>query len=70
MIGVQFSAYMVIVLQGVRLLTSELTSAFQGIQQRLVPNAVPAIDVAAVLAYGPPPPPWLIFTTAGTILPW
>ena len=69
MIGVQFSAYMVIVLQGVRLLTSELTSAFQGIQQRLVPNAVPAIDVAAVLAYGPTSATLgFIFTTAGTIL--
>lgn len=69
MIGVQFSAFMVVVLQGVRMLTSELTTAFQGIQEKLVPNAVPAIDVAAVLAYGPTSATLgFVCTTIGTIL--
>lgn len=68
MIGIQFSTYMVIVLQGVRLLTSELTTAFQGIQQKFVPNAVPAIDVAAILGYGPTSATLgFIFTTLGTV---
>lgn len=69
LLGIQFSAYMAIVLQGVRMLTTELTTSFQGIQQRLVPNSVPAIDVAAVLAYGPKSSTLgFVFTTLGTVL--
>lgn len=69
MIGIQFSTFMVIVLQGVRMLTSELTTAFQGIQEKLVPRAVPAIDVAAILGYGPTSATLgFIFTTFGTML--
>lgn len=69
MIGIQFSAFMVIVLQGVRMLTGELTTAFQGIQQRFVPKAVPAIDVAAILGYGPTSATLgFIFTTFGTMI--
>lgn len=69
MIGIQFSAFMVIVLQGVRMLTSELTTAFQGIQEKIAPNAVPAIDVAAILGFGPTSATLgFIFTTFGTIL--
>ena len=69
MVGVQFSGYMCVILQGVRMLTSELTTAFQGIQEKLVPNAVPAIDVAAVLAYGPTSATiGFACTTIGTVL--
>lgn len=53
MIGVQFSMYMVILLQGVRMMTAELTAAFKGIQEKVVPNATPAVDVAALLPFSP-----------------
>lgn len=69
MVGIQFSMYMVILLQGVRMLCSELTESFQGIQQRLVPNAVPAIDVAALLPFSPNAATiGFLFTTLGTVL--
>lgn len=67
-IGLQFSMYMVILLQGVRMLTGELTSSFNGIQQKVVPDAVPAIDVAALLPFSPNAATLgFIFTTFGTL---
>ena len=69
LIGINFSMYMVILLTGVRLLTGELTGAFKGIQERIVPNAVPAIDVAAILPFSPNAATLgFIFTTLGTVL--
>lgn len=69
MIGIQFSMYMVILLQGVRMLCSELTESFQGIQQRLIPDAIPAIDVAALLPFSPNAATLgFLFTTLGTVL--
>lgn len=69
LIGIQFSMYMVILLSGVRLMTGELTGAFKGIQEKLVPNAVPAIDVAALLPFSPNAATLgFVFTTIGTIL--
>lgn len=69
LIGIQFSMFMVILLQGVRMLTSELTASFQGIQQKIVPNAIPAIDVAALLPYSPNAATFgFLFTTLGTVL--
>ena len=69
MIGVQFSMYMVILLQGVRMLCSELTESFQGIQQKLIPNAIPAIDVAAILPFSPNAATLgFLFCTLGTVL--
>lgn len=69
LIGIQFSAYMTIVLQGIRMMTSELTTAFQGIQKKIAPHAVPAIDVAAILGYGPTSATLgFIFCTFGTII--
>lgn len=53
MVGINFSMNMVILLQGVRMMTAELTAAFKGIQEKLVPNAVPAVDVAALLPFSP-----------------
>ena len=51
--AIKISMFMVVLLQGVRMLCSELTESFQGIQQKLVPNAIPAIDVAAILPFSP-----------------
>lgn len=69
LIGINFSMYMVILLTGVRLLTGELTGAFKGIQEKVVPNAVPAIDVAAILPFSPNAATLgFIFTTLGTVL--
>ncbi len=69
MVGVQFSMYMVILLQGVRMLCSELTESFQGIQQKLVPNAIPAIDVAALLPFSPNAATFgFLFCTLGTVI--
>lgn len=69
LIGINFSMYMVILLTGVRLLTGELTGAFKGIQEKIVPNAVPAIDVAAILPFSPNAATLgFIFTTLGTVL--
>ncbi|MEG0330258.1 MAG: PTS sugar transporter subunit IIC [Longicatena sp.] len=69
MIGINFSMNMVILLTGVRMMCGELTGAFKGIQEKLVPNAVPAIDVAALLPFAPNSATLgFIFTTIGTIL--
>ncbi len=69
MVGIQFSMYMVILLQGVRMLCSELTGSFQGIQEKLVPNAIPAIDVAALLPFSPNAATLgFLFCTLGTVL--
>lgn len=68
MVAIQFSMYMVILLQGVRMLCSELTASFQGIQQKIVPNAIPAIDVAALLPFSPNAATLgFLFTTLGTV---
>ena len=68
MVGIQFSMYMVILLQGVRMLCSELTASFQGIQQKIVPNAIPAIDVAALLPFSPNAATLgFLFCTLGTV---
>ena len=68
MVGIQFSMYMVILLQGVRMLCSELTASFQGIQQKIVPDAIPAIDVAALLPFSPNAATLgFLFCTLGTV---
>lgn len=69
MVAIQFSMYMVILLQGVRMLCAELTASFQGIQQKLVPNAIPAIDVAALLPFSPNAATLgFLFCTLGTVI--
>ncbi len=69
MVGINFSMDMVILLTGVRMMCAELTESFSGIQERLVPNAVPAIDVAAILPFSPNAATiGFIFCTIGTVL--
>lgn len=45
-----FSVYLFILMQGVRMFVTELTNAFQGISNKLLPGSFPAVDVAA--SYG------------------
>ncbi len=69
LVAIQFSMYMTILLQGVRMMCSELTGAFKGIQEKLVPDAVPAIDVAALLPFSANAATLgFIFCTVGTVI--
>lgn len=69
MVGINFSMDMLILLTGVRMMCAELTESFKGIQEKIVPNAVPAIDVAALLPFSPNAATLgFIFCTIGTII--
>jgi PTS system ascorbate-specific IIC component len=69
MVGINFSMDMVILLTGVRMMCAELTESFKGIQEKLVPNAIPAIDVAALLPFSPNAATLgFIFCTVGTVI--
>lgn len=50
--GMTFSAGMVVLLQGARLMMAEILPAFKGIADKFVPGAVPALDVPMVFPYG------------------
>ncbi|MCS4488012.1 PTS ascorbate transporter subunit IIC [Streptococcus sciuri] len=49
-----FSVYLFILMQGVRMFVGELTNAFQGISNKLLPGSFPAVDVAASFGFGSP----------------
>lgn len=69
MVGINFSMDMVILLTGVRMMCSEMTAAFKGIQEKIVPNAIPAIDVAALLPFSPNAATLgFVFCTIGTAI--
>lgn len=69
MVGINFSMDMVILLTGVRMMCSEMTAAFKGIQEKIVPNAIPAIDVAALLPFSPNAATLgFVFCTLGTVI--
>ena len=69
MSGINFSMYMVLILTGVRMFIGELSASFKGIQEKLIPNAVPGVDVAAILAYSPNAATLgFLFCTLGTII--
>lgn len=68
-LGLNFSMYMIILLTGVRMMVGELSESFKGIQEKLIPDATPAVDVAALLAFSPNAATLgFIFTTVGTLI--
>jgi PTS system ascorbate-specific IIC component len=48
-----FTAGMLIMLYGVRMLIAEIVPAFSGISNRLIPNAKPALDVPVIFSFAP-----------------
>ena len=51
--GLAFAAGVLVLLQGVRMLLGEIVPAFKGISDKLVPKAVPALDVPAIFSFAP-----------------
>ncbi|MFA9428650.1 PTS ascorbate transporter subunit IIC [Egicoccus sp. AB-alg2] len=48
-----FTAGMLILLYGVRMLIGEIVPAFQGIAERVIPGAIPALDVPVIFPFAP-----------------
>lgn len=53
MAGLTFGAGLTILLTGVRLMLSEIIPAFKGISDKLIPNAIPALDIPMVFSFAP-----------------
>ena len=51
--GLEFGAGLIIMLQGVRMLISQIVPAFKGISEKIVPNALPAFDCPIIFNYKP-----------------
>ena len=53
MAGVNFGAGLTILLTGVRMMLGEIIPAFKGISEKLIPNAIPALDIPMIFPYAP-----------------
>ena len=53
MSGLGFGAGLTILMLGVRMFIAEITTAFTGIQEKLIPKAVPALDCPLLFPYAP-----------------
>jgi PTS system ascorbate-specific IIC component len=51
--GLRFGAGLLVMLTGVRMLISQIVPAFKGISDKLVPNAIPALDCPVIFNYKP-----------------
>ncbi|MDO4910149.1 MAG: PTS ascorbate transporter subunit IIC [Corynebacterium sp.] len=51
--ALQFTAGMLILLYGVRMLIGEIVPAFEGISRKIIPNAIPALDAPVLFAFAP-----------------
>ncbi|WP_105613977.1 PTS ascorbate transporter subunit IIC [Vallitalea okinawensis] len=51
-----FAVYITILLTGVRMFVAELTASFQGISDKLLSGAVPAVDCAVTFGFSPQAP--------------
>ncbi|EGT3954202.1 PTS ascorbate transporter subunit IIC [Clostridioides difficile] len=51
--GLSFGAGLIIMLYGVRMLINQIMPAFQGISEKVVPNALPAFDCPILFNYKP-----------------
>ena len=51
--GLSFGAGLIVMLTGVRMLISQIVPAFKGISDKLVPNAIPALDCPVIFNYKP-----------------
>jgi PTS system ascorbate-specific IIC component len=51
--GFIFSAGVTVILTGVRMILAELVPAFNGIAEKIVPDAIPALDCPTVFTYAP-----------------
>lgn len=64
-----FAVYITILLTGVRMFVAELTTSFQGISDKLLKGAVPAVDCAVTFGFSPQAPMYgFIFGFFGQIL--